>query len=207
MTITVEKFITGPIETNSYLVIDDHSRECLIVDPSNGQDEVLDLITDEQLSPRGIIITHGHFDHIGGIPEVIARFPQLPVYIHPDERIMLTDPVHNLSIMLGEQFSYNGLIADLNEGDFSAGDIHGTVMVIPGHSPAGCAVLIDKYLLCGDILFPGSIGRTDFPGGSQEKLIDGIQKKLMVLEDDIVICPGHMGRSTIGRERRMNPFI
>ncbi|MBN1576038.1 MAG: MBL fold metallo-hydrolase [Chitinispirillaceae bacterium] len=207
MSITVERFVTGPIETNTYAVIDDDSRECLILDPSSGLDEVFTLIREEQFTPRAIIITHGHFDHIGGIPEIIAQYPSLPVYIHPDEKILLTDPMHNMSFMLGENFSYNGPIADLNEGPFTIGSFSGTVFVISGHSPAGCALLIGKYLLCGDIIFPGSIGRTDFPGGSERQLVDGIKKKLMALDDETVICPGHMGRTTIGRERRMNPFL
>ena len=120
---------------------------------------------------------------------------------------MLTDPMHNMSVMMGEYFSYNGPITDLNEGPVTIGRFTGTVFVIPGHSPAGCALLIDKYLLCGDILFAGSIGRTDLPGGDQEQLVDGIRKKLLSLSDETVVCPGHMGRSTIGRERRMNPFL
>ena len=207
MNITVELFVTGPIETNTYAVVDEDSKECLIVDPSSGLDEVFSLINEEKLKPTAIVITHGHFDHIGGIPELIARFPSLPVYIHPEEKNMLTDPMHNMSVMMGEYFSYNGPITDLNEGPVTIGRFTGTVFVIPGHSPAGCALLIDKYLLCGDILFAGSIGRTDFPGGDQEQLVDGIRKKLLSLSDETVVCPGHMGRSTIGRERRMNPFL
>jgi glyoxylase-like metal-dependent hydrolase (beta-lactamase superfamily II) len=206
MSISVERFVTGPIETNTYVVIHS-SRECLIIDPSSGLDEVLSLIRDEQLQPQAIVITHGHFDHIAGIPEILNDFPQLPVYIHPDERTMLTDPMHNMSFMIGEMFRYDGPISDLNEGPFSIGSITGTVYLVPGHSPGGCALLAGNYLLCGDILFAGSVGRTDFPGGNQELLISGIEKKLMVLDDETVVCPGHGGRSTIGRERRMNPYI
>ncbi len=207
MSITVEKFVTGPIETNTYIIADKKSKECLIVDPSNGVDEVLSFITKEKLKPLAIIITHGHFDHIGGIPEITDRFPEIPVYIHPKEKIMLSDPGHNMSFMMGENFSYKGRVLELNEGPFTIGSISGTVFVIPGHSPAGCALLIDKYLFCGDILFAGSIGRTDFPGGDQNQLVEGIKKKLLTLDDETAVCPGHMGRSTIGREKRTNPYL
>ncbi len=205
MSITVERFITGPIETNTYLVID--SRECVIIDPSAGVEVMISRIRDRHLEPQAIVITHGHFDHIIGIPEVIEAFPLLPVYIHPDERIMLTDPRHNLSFGVGEEFRYDGLIRDLEEGAVSFGAIKGTVFMIPGHSPAGCAILIENFLFCGDILFPGGVGRTDFPGGDGKKLIDGIIAKLMPLDDAVTVCPGHMGRTTIGRERRLNPYL
>jgi glyoxylase-like metal-dependent hydrolase (beta-lactamase superfamily II) len=206
MSISVERFITGPIETNTYVVIAD-SSECLIIDPSSGLDEVMSLIRDEQLKPQAIVITHGHFDHIAGIPEVLAEYPHTPVYVHPNEKTMLTDPMHNMSFLLGERFSYRGALSDLNEGAFNAGKISGTVFLVPGHSPGGCALLVDKYLLCGDILFAGAIGRTDFPGGSQDLLVEGIRTKLLPLADETVVCPGHGGRTTIGRERQMNPYL
>ncbi len=206
MSVSVERFVTGPIETNTYIVYNE-SKECLIVDPSNGVEEVLAFITKEQLQPQAILITHGHFDHIGGIPEVIDRFPGLPVYIHPQEREMLSNPEQNMSLMVGIAFSYDGAVIDLDEGAFTIGSFSGTVIMISGHSPAGTAFLIENVLLCGDILFAGSIGRSDFPGGSQKNLVDGIREKLFPLDDTVVVCPGHGGRTTIGRERRMNPFL
>ena len=206
MNVHVERFVTGPIETNTYLVADD-SGDCIIIDPSSGLDEIIRFISEEQITPRAIVATHGHFDHIGGIPELIAVYPALPVYIHPGERELLRDPVQNMSVILGINFSYTGEIRDLEEGPFSIGALSGTVFLIPGHSPAGCALLIGNFLLCGDILFAGSIGRTDFPGGSQVRLIAGIREKLLPLDDAVVVCPGHMGRTTIGRERRMNPYL
>jgi hydroxyacylglutathione hydrolase len=206
MTITVERFVTGPIETNTYVVVN-QLHECLIVDPSSECDEVIAFLMKERLEPNSIIITHGHFDHIIGIPEIIAHFPSAVTYIHPAERSSLTNPRHNMSIMLGLSFSYNGPVRDLTEGQFTVGNLSGQVYVIPGHSPGGCALHIDNYLFCGDILFPNGIGRTDFPGGDQTSLVAGIRSKLMQLADETIVCPGHGGRTTIGRERRLNHYL
>lgn len=206
MKINVERFITGPIETNTYIVYNELS-ECLIVDPSSGCEDVISFITKEMLKPLGIIITHGHFDHIIGIPEILARFSSVITYIHPGEKDMLTIPRHNMSLLFGKPFNCNCATADLSEGIFTLGGFNGRIYVISGHSPAGCALHIDNYLLCGDILFAGGVGRSDFPGGSHESLIAGIKTKLMTLADETVVCPGHGGRTTIGRERRLNPYL
>ncbi|MBN1757672.1 MAG: MBL fold metallo-hydrolase [Chitinispirillaceae bacterium] len=206
MSVTVERLITGPIETNTYIVYNE-MKDCLIIDPSPGVDPVVDFIGREQLIPLAIMITHGHFDHIGGIPELVDRFPLLPVYIHPSEKVLLERPELNLSMMMGIDFTYTGKVIDISEGPFSVGSFNGTTIVISGHSPAGCAFLIENMLLCGDILFAGSIGRSDFPGGSQASLVEGIKAKFLSLDDSVVVCPGHGGRSTIGRERRMNPYL
>ena len=206
MSVSVERLVTGPIETNTYVVYNE-SKDCLVIDPSTGVDPVLQFIVQEQFTPQAILITHGHFDHIGGIPELVSRFPSLPVYIHPGERSMLRRPEENLSQMMGIDFRYEGNASDIDEGPFTVGSFSGMAMLIPGHSPAGCAFLIGNILLCGDILFAGSIGRSDFPGGSQTTLVEGIKEKLLTLDDAVVVCPGHGGRTTIGRERRMNPFL
>jgi glyoxylase-like metal-dependent hydrolase (beta-lactamase superfamily II) len=206
MSITLKRFVTGPINTNTYIV-QNESNDCLIVDPSSGCDEVIAFLLDKQLQPQGIIITHGHFDHIVGIPEIVARFPSVVTYIHPAERSTLTNPMHSMSIMAGVSFYYNGVVRDIEEGPFTIGSFIGRVFVIPGHSPGGCALHIDNYLLCGDILFPGSVGRTDFPGGNQASIIAGIRSKLLTLADETIVCPGHGGRTTIGRERRLNPYL
>lgn len=206
MAVTLERFITGPIETNTYLLLH-NVKTCLIIDPSSECGEVLQFIVDHDLELQGIVITHGHFDHIGGIPEVMAAYPQVPVFINPAERSTLTNPQHNMSVLMGMSFTYHGEATMLDEGPFTAGDFSGEVYCVPGHSPGGCALLIDHFLLCGDILFAGSVGRTDFPGGNHSQLIDGIKNKLMKLPDETIVCPGHGGRSTIGRERRVNPYL
>lgn len=206
MTLRVEKFITGPIETNTYLVIDD-TKNGMIIDPSADCSELLDLIKGENVIPDSIVITHGHFDHWLGIEEVLSVYPQLKVYMNPDEVVMLRRPEFNGSYMIGAGFSYNGEISDITEDTKQIGAFPVRVFVIPGHSPAGVALLIDKYLLCGDILFAGSIGRSDLQGGNEISLIRGIREKLMCLPDDTVVCPGHGGRTTIAREKRSNPYL
>lgn len=206
MSCTVERFITGPIETNTYVILNE-SRQCCIIDPSSGCDEVIAFVNKEQLVPQAIVITHGHFDHIVGIPEIVKHFPSLVTYIHPDERSTLTNPMHNMSVMLGMSFRYDGAAQDLTEGTFIAGGFSGTVYCIPGHSRGGCALLLEKFLFCGDILFASAVGRTDFPGGDHDALVNGIRKKLLPLDDGIIVCPGHLGRTTIGRERKHNPFL
>lgn len=204
--IKVEKFVTGPLETNTYLIYT-MSNNSIIVDPSSGLSSLLSFLTNKNITPVAIVITHGHFDHIIGIPEIVEKYGEIPVFIHPLERDTLTDPYKNMSFMMGKEFSYKGTIKELTEGDFSIADIEGKVLFVPGHSIGGCAILIGQYLFCGDILFADSIGRTDFPGGNYELLIKGIKEKILTLPDETIVCPGHGGRTTVKRERSMNPYL
>jgi glyoxylase-like metal-dependent hydrolase (beta-lactamase superfamily II) len=206
MTIAIEKFILGPIETNAYLVVNEQNR-AFLVDPSDNPSEVVNFINTNKIVLESIIITHGHFDHIMGIPEIIESYPDVKVYVSSGEKIMLKEPQYNGSFMIGLPFTYDGVVHELNEGEMTIGSFNVNVIFVPGHSPAGTAILIGNYLLCGDILFAGSIGRADLLGGNEELLVNGIKSKLMVLPDDTVVCPGHGGRTTIARERKANPYI
>jgi hydroxyacylglutathione hydrolase len=206
MLVRVEKFVTGPIETNTYLVINENNQ-CLIIDPSSGCTDLLDSLKKQKLSPDAIVITHGHFDHCLGIIEIVTEYPELTVYIHPEEAKMMKNPQLNGSYMIGEGFSYDGKIADITETTTHIVNFSVKIFIISGHSPAGTALLIDKYLICGDILFAGSIGRSDLFGGSEVSLIKGIKEKLLLLPDDTIVCPGHGGRTTIDREKRTNPYL
>ena len=206
MPLHIEKFITGPIETNTYLVVNDEKKSFLI-DPSSGCEDVLIYLKDNSITLENIVITHGHFDHVLGLGEILEAYPKCAVYMHPGEAMMLKNAEFNGSLMLGIKFSYAGPIVDLNEGPMQIGSFQVNIIAVPGHSPAGVAVLIDKYLLCGDILFAGSVGRSDLQGGNEALLLKGIHEKLLILPGDTVVCPGHGGRTTIAREKRENPYL
>jgi hydroxyacylglutathione hydrolase len=206
MKVHIEKFVTGPIETNTY-VVSSESDTALIVDPSSGCKQVIDYCRKKNLKPEAIVITHGHFDHLLGIPEIQTAFPDLAVWIHPEDKPLLTHAGYNGSNMIGIAYSYKGKVKEYGEGDTTVGGIDFKILHVPGHSPGGCALLFDGECITGDSLFAGSIGRSDLPGGDPEILINTIRGKLLTLPDETVIYPGHGGRSTIGREKRMNPFL
>lgn len=206
MELKIEKLIIGPVETNAYVVVNEQKR-VLIIDPSSGCEELLLLISEKQYIPEAIVLTHGHFDHVMGIPEMVDKFPDLPVYIHPNEKVMLTHPEMNGSPLIGMNWTYNGAVNDLKEGSVTIGSFDMQVIAVPGHSIYGCALLFDRHCVCGDILFAGSVGRSDLPGGNGPLLIKGIREKLLPLPEDTIVYPGHGGRTTIGREKRSNPYL
>lgn len=206
MECAIERFPTGPLETNTY-VVSDRRDACLVVDPSSGCGGVLARIAKEGLRVEAICLTHGHFDHLLGIEEITDRYPEAGVWVHPDERPLLRNPDYNGAVMIGSDFAYTEPTNDLHEGTMTIGAFTFTVLHVPGHSPGGCALVFDGDCLSGDALFAGSIGRTDFPGCDGGLLVQGIREKLFALPDDTVVWPGHGGRTTIGREKRLNPFV
>jgi len=206
MDIQIHRFETGPLQTNTYIV-ENKQGTCVIFDPSSECELVLEHLKTASLKPQAIILTHGHFDHILGIPEILHHYPSLAIYIHEKDSMMLRDPVRNGSMLLGVSFAYKGAVVELEEGKVDIGDFTFDVFHVPGHTPGGCAIMIKGNCISGDILFAGSIGRTDLPGGNTEALLSGIKEKLLVLPDTTILYPGHGGRTTIGREKRLNPFF
>ena len=204
--ITITRFITGPIETNSYLVSND-KKKCVIIDPASGCGEILLKIEKESLEAEAIVLTHSHFDHITGIPELQEKLGNMPVYVHALEAQFLADAELNGSVWFGERYSFAGNTKGLNEGKQRIGSFEFEILPVPGHTPGGCALCIENNCICGDALFAGSIGRSDLPGGDGPLLIASIKKKLLPLPDNTVVWPGHGGRTTIGREKKSNPFL
>ncbi len=203
----MKQYYTGPLYVNTYLVYDNEMKKAFIVDPGGTDSGMESFIEMNKLNVEFIILTHGHGDHIGGVEAYRNRF-KAPVYAHRAEKEMLASPAYNASkMMFGNGIS---IIADkwLEDGDEIAFG-NSTIKIIhtPGHSPGGISILVNKWLFSGDTLFAGSVGRTDFALCNAAHLFNGIKTKLFVLDDDIEVFPGHEGATTIGQEKRYNPFF
>ncbi|TJX65661.1 MBL fold metallo-hydrolase [Soehngenia saccharolytica] len=198
---------TGIYGVNTYIVYDDISKECLIVDPSSDSDIIINKINSKNLLPKYIVLTHAHGDHIGAVKELKEKF-NIPVLVHEDDYQMLMDPGLNLS----KSMSYGpiSIKADkvLKDNDIIwLGDKNLRVIHTPGHTRGGICLFFDKYLISGDTLFKSSIGRTDLYGGNYDDIINSLINKISILPDDTVVLPGHGPSTTIKDEKVKNPYI
>jgi len=203
----VETIPVGYIGTNCHIVYCDETAEAFVVDPGGDPQLIIKKIESLAIKPIAILITHGHLDHIGA-NDVIAKKYSVPVYIHEADAAMLTSAEKNLSAMLGAGFVCKGADKFIGDNDELALGRHKfKVIHTPGHTPGGVCFFADRVLLSGDTLFKQSVGRTDFPGGSAKILTDSIKNKLFCLPEETVVYPGHEGKTTIGYEKKHNPFI
>lgn len=211
MAFTIHVIETQPFAENMYLLYRPGRSDALIVDPGFEPDKVMRLLEREQLTPAAILNTHGHVDHIAGNDFLKKQFPDVPIIIGRGDAPMLTDAMLNLSGVYGMPIVSPPAVQLLDEGDrLELAGFTMDILEIPGHSP-GHIVFVFRddaktIVLGGDVLFAGSIGRCDFPGGSQTQLVSGIRKKLWPLPDDTVVYPGHGEPTTVGEEKRENPF-
>jgi glyoxylase-like metal-dependent hydrolase (beta-lactamase superfamily II) len=207
----VARFELGPYATNCYVVASPRTPgRCFVVDASFDLDPMIEFIGREGLTPDALVLTHAHVDHIAGVRTLRSAFPSLPILIHAAEEAWLDDPLLNLSAFSGTPTTAPSATRVLAEGDrLDWGAGAWIVLHTPGHSPGSITLVheVDKTAFVGDALFSGSIGRTDFPGCSFEALEASIRSKLYALDKDTTIFPGHGPESTIGRERRSNPFV
>lgn len=203
---TIRSFAVGPLEVNCY-VVSDASGEGVVIDPGGGADTVLAYIRERGIAVKAVLDTHGHGDHIGA-NDAVRDAVRVPLYIHAADAPMLGDSRLNFSFFMGYQALSRPAEHFLAEGDtvrFGRSSLR--VLHTPGHSAGGLCFVGDGVVFTGDTLFAGSIGRCDFPGGSETELVGHIKRKLLALPDDTAVYPGHGPASTIARERMGNPYL
>lgn len=206
----LEAYVLGPFATNCYLVRTPATRGCWIVDPGMNPSPVVGRVRELSLTPEAILLTHAHLDHIAGVDNVLRAFPGTPVLLHEAEEQWTQDPSLNLSILSGIGVTCHGPDRLLRHGDtLTLEGQEWAVLHTPGHSPGGVTFYHapSRTAIVGDTLFAGSIGRTDFPGSDFATLARSIRERLYTLPDDTTIYPGHGPESTIGDEKRSNPFV
>ncbi|KAF1086614.1 putative metallo-hydrolase [Sporotomaculum syntrophicum] len=202
-----EGFGVGPIDANCYIIGCEQTKEGAVIDPGDEGRRILKRLDALGLNCKYIILTHGHADHIGALQEV-RDATGAEVLIHKQDAGMLTNPNQNLSMMLGLVLKFEAADRLLEEGDIiQVGDIDIKVIHTPGHSLGGISLQVEDFLITGDTLFAGSVGRSDFPGGSHNVLINSIKTKLLVFPDETKVYSGHGPATTIGYEKRYNPFL
>ncbi len=203
----VKTLAVGPIMANCFVLGCENTAEAAVIDPGDEPDRILATLVDNNLTAKLIINTHGHFDHVGANRK-LKEATGAPILIHALDTPMLSQ-------LAGSAAAW-GMVAEnspppdreIEDGDqVNFGNITLTVLHTPGHTPGGISLYTDTEVFVGDTLFAGSIGRTDFAGGSFETLKNSIQQKLFTLNEDLVVYPGHNNPTTIGTEKRTNPFV
>jgi glyoxylase-like metal-dependent hydrolase (beta-lactamase superfamily II) len=210
--ITIRSVVSMPFDENTYILSRAGRNDCIVVDPGFDPHAILEMLAEHNLTPAAILLTHGHADHIAGNTALKEQWPDCPIVIGHGDASKLTDPVSNLSagygfrlvsppadqtVRHGERIEFAGMEFDVRETPgHSSGHV---VFVVADHEPG--------IVLGGDLLFTGSVGRTDFPDGSFAELKRSIHEELFTLPDDVVVYPGHGPNTTIGEEKATNPFV
>jgi hydroxyacylglutathione hydrolase len=196
------------MDNRSLLVVDDASRRGVIVDPSFEPEPLSRAIAEHGVEPVAVLLTHGHIDHIAGLP-LLSEAAGLPVWVHSGDAPMLTDPILNGSFLFGVEWVPVEPARLLEDGEsIGVGDLTLRILHTPGHSPGGITIDVNggEALIAGDLLFRGGVGRTDLPGGDQATMVQSLRRVLEEF-DDPPVHPGHGEATTLAHERATNPFL
>ena len=204
----IKNMPSGPLMVNTYLVYDEKEKKGFVVDPGGYNPALSQFVKDTEITIEYIILTHGHSDHIGGVSQHLLDFTNAKVVISAADAKMVESAELNMSRMVfqtGIEFEPDLLVGQ--NDTLQVGSMKLRFLMTPGHTPGGMCIVVDDVVFSGDTLFYGSVGRTDFPGSSFKQLSTSIHQQLFVLPDDMKVYPGHMGTTTIGFEKRNNPFV
>lgn len=205
----IETLVLGDVRTNCYLLINEETLETIVVDPADRADVIARKAVDEGLNLKAVFLTHGHGDHILAVSDLKRDFG-LKVYASEAEKELLSDPEQNLSrALFGMAVTVKPDVLLKDGQEFEEAGMKFRMLLTPGHTPGGCCYYQpeEKVLFSGDTLFSGSIGRTDFPGGNLSALVRSVKEKLLVLPEDVKVYPGHEEMTSIGQEKKYNPYM
>jgi glyoxylase-like metal-dependent hydrolase (beta-lactamase superfamily II) len=213
--VLITGFPAGSFAANCFLVAPEPGAECVIIDPGEGAGTgIADIVAEHRLKPVAVLLTHGHIDHVWSVAPVCGA-RGIPAYIHPDDRALLSDPARGLPLGAGQQL-FGGLeftepddVRELADGTvLNLAGLEITVNHAPGHTPGSVVFHSDPAVMfSGDLLFAGSIGRTDLPGGDTAAMMDSLARVCLTLPDETRVLPGHGPTTTIGAERASNQFL
>ena len=213
MSLVCDFRVVGPVQTNCYFLFDKETKECVIVDPGDEAEKILRYIRNKQLKVTAILLTHGHFDHIGAVDYIYEHY-HCPIYIHQEdiasraEKIIIESTTNNLSSVMSASCttSVDEYLEDGQEIELLGQTVR--CILTPGHTIGGMCFYFPKagILFSGDTLFQESVGRTDFPTGSMSQIIHSIREKLLILPPAVRVYPGHGMTTSIGEEKMYNPY-
>ncbi|HZD60067.1 MAG TPA: MBL fold metallo-hydrolase [Anaerolineae bacterium] len=204
----LETVVVGDLDTNCYIIASEYANEAIVIDPAGNAGVILDTIAAKSLDVKYILLTHGHWDHFG-VAGILAEKTGAKIGIHKDDLEMLGNPMLSMGFMAGEDENET-IKADfeLTDGQvLKIGDMDVKIIHTPGHTRGGVTIQIGDSLFTGDLIFYRSIGRTDLAGGSYESLLKSVREKIFTYPDQVKIYPGHGPSTSVGEERRGNPYF
>ncbi len=207
----IETLVLGDFQSNCFMVrATSSASECVVVDIGFEGEAVLTFLQDRRWTPKAVILTHGHCDHVAGVQTLKTSFKDLKLYIHAEDAFMLKDAQANLSMFFGGALQIEDVCDCVQDQDvIDEASVPLTVLHTPGHTPGGMCLYNaeEKVVFTDDTLFAAGIGRSDFPGSDGARLMQSIQEKLLVLPEETIVYPGHGPTTTIGKEKASNPWL